>query len=168
MEEDVKWNVHFNKTGKLNRRICTSTDEQKWLCWAHLLRLLAVLLIKSFYTINTATDRHMKFTYLIQIPAYKHLYADSPALIMSTKQENWTCQAWSQFSPWFKVPSIHLFILLFVHSWWGQNILWIFFSRNQFLPLLTSGSKSQRLRQILITEDWKYFCITVSQEVGQI
>lgn len=114
MEEDVKWNVHFNKTGKSNRRICTSTFRltEKWLCWAHLLRLLAVLLIKSFYIINTATDRHMKFTYLIQIPAYKHLYADSPALIICTKQENWKANAIISFTLLFSSvklnPSFHL------------------------------------------------------------
>lgn len=182
MEEDVKWNVHFNKTGKLNRRICTSTfrlTEMTLLstfitsvsCFANKIILYYQHSDRQTYVVHVSYTNTCVQTFICRQSRAHHVYKTGEL----ESQRNhffyvivFQCQAQSQFSPWFKVPSIHLFILLFVHSWWGQNILWIFFSRNQFLPLLTSGSKSQCLRQILITEDWKYFCITVSQEVGQI
>lgn len=113
MEEDVKWNVHFNKTGKLNRRICTST-----------FRLTEMTLLSTFITSVSCfankiilyyqhSDRQTYVvTYLIQIPAYKHLYADSPALIMCTKQENWKANAIISFTLLFSSvklnPSFHL------------------------------------------------------------
>lgn len=49
------------------------------------------------------------------------------------------------------------------------QVLWIFQKPvSSIADSQTAASKSQYFRQILITEGWKYFCITVSQEVGQI